>query len=281
MWDRDLRKEFGAMVPTWGVSASPVVDGDLVLFDVGGRRDHGIMAFHKKSGEVAWASDSGIPGYSSPLTVELDGARQSIFFTGSQLISLDPTNGRRHWSKPWKTAYDVNAAAPVHVPPDSVFVSSGYDTGASLLKVMRRDGALDVEEIWHTDSMKNQFSSSIYHDGHLYGFDDKELKCIDAETGEDRWRKIGFGHGSLILLGEHLAVLGDQGTLAVVAADPEGYREYGSFKVARGKHWTAPTYHRGRLLVRNQRELVAFQVGPPAAPAPPRPPAAPKAPPDR
>lgn len=272
VWDRDLRREFGATVPTWGVSASPVVYQDLLLFNVGGRSGHAVMAFNQDSGDVRWSAESGIPGYSLPLMVDLAGVEQSIFFTGRRLLSLASASGELLWHRPWKTAYDVNAAAPLFIPPDRVFVSSGYDTGASLLRVVEEKGRPAVEELWHVSSMKNQFSSSIYHEGHVYGFDDKQLKCIDVETGADRWRKAGFGHGSLIYIDEHLLVLSDDGRLALIAAEPDHYEEEAVVRIARGKHWTAPSYHRGHLLVRNQRELMSFQIESPAStpPAPPR-----------
>ncbi len=106
--------------------------------------------------------------------------------------------------------------------------------------------------------MKNQFSSSVLHDGILYGFDDATLKAIDAATGNERWKQRGFGHGSLILAGGHLFVLSDRGKLALVEATPEAYRERGSGQVLSGKCWTPPTLAGGRLYLRNEEELVAL-----------------------
>ena len=278
IWDRDLRKEFGAVVPTWGVSASPIVFQDLLLFNVGGRAGHSLMAFDKKNGEVRWQTATGIPGYSLPLTVEVAGMEQSIFFTGTELIAVEPKTGNDLWQLSWKTAYDVNAAAPVWVPPDRLFISSGYDTGAALLQIKNQEGAIKIEELWRSREMKNQFSSSIYHDGHLYGFDNEHFKCIGADDGVTRWRKTGLGHGSLLYADGHLVVLSDGGRLAIVEAAPDRYREKASAQISRGKHWTAPTLQRGRLLVRNQKKLMAFKLGPLQAPQPPEPPTPPKAP---
>lgn len=272
IWDRDLRKEFGAIVPTWGVSASPVVKGGLVLFNVGGRNGYSLVAFDKKTGDVRWNTASGMPGYSLPIFVEVDGVEQSIFFTGNQVISVVPSDGSVLWQRSWKTAYDVNAAAPVHIPPDRLFISSGYDTGAALFRIQSRDGGADIEELWRTRSMKNQFSSSVYHDGYLYGFDNEHFKCIGADDGKDRWRKKGFGHGSLLYVDGHLVVLSDKGRLTLVEADPNRYQEKAGAQISRGKHWTAPTFHRGRLFVRNQKSLKAFELGLPDPPAPPKPP---------
>ncbi len=47
--------------------------------------------------------------------------------------------------------------------------------------------------------MKNHFSSSVLHDGHIFGFDNATLRSISAKTGESNWAKRGFGKGSLML----------------------------------------------------------------------------------
>ncbi|MEM8933094.1 MAG: PQQ-binding-like beta-propeller repeat protein, partial [Acidobacteriota bacterium] len=221
VWDIPLRKTFGAAVPTWGVSAAPVIHGDLLLFDVGGEKGHGIVAFDKATGAVRWKADTGLPGYSLPITFTAAGREQTVFFTGKKLVSLVPDTGAQLWEYPWKTAYDVNAAAPIFLPPDRLFVSSGYDTGAALLRVVKKGDGLGVEEVWMSRRMKNQFSSSVELDGVIYGFDNKSLKAIQVADGEATWRKSGFGHGSLLLAGDHLVVLGDNGKLALVEATAE------------------------------------------------------------
>ena len=117
--------------------------------------------------------------------------------------------------------------------------------------------------------MKNQFSSSVLHNGILYGFDDATFKAIDAATGNERWKQRGFGHGSLILAGGHLIVLSDRGKLALVSATPDEYRELGSAQVLEGKCWTSPSLADGRLYVRNEEQLIALDWKGGATPAAP------------
>lgn len=259
-WNVDLAEEYGAKVPTWGVSAAPVVEDGLLLFNVGGKEGYLQAAFDKASGELEWHSGSGKPGYSLPLTITVEDVRQTIIFAGDKVVSIDPATGTEHWSHPWSTAYDVNAAAPVFVPPNQLFISSGYDTGSSLFELSAKDGKASAEVVWSSRRMKNQFSSSVYHDGHIYGFDNRSLKCIVAATGEDVWRKSGFNHGSLFLVDGHLVVLGEKGKLALVEATPESYVEKALFQAAQGKHWTVPTLYGDLLYVRNEKDLIAFQL---------------------
>jgi outer membrane protein assembly factor BamB len=258
VWEHDLVRELGAAPPTWGISTSPLVEGNLLLVDVGGSRGRSLVAFDKKTGDTVWASQSEVAGYSAPIAVTVGGVRQVIFFTGRAIVSVSPKDGRLFWRVPWKTDWDVNAATPIFVPPDRLYVSSGYSTGAALFKIEVIDGKAGAEQVWQNRRMKNQFSSSVLHNGHIYGFDNSVLKCIAAATGEEKWKESGFGHGSLILADGHLIVLSERGKLYFVEATPAGYREKGSTQILSGKCWTAPTLADGRLYLRNEEQLLAL-----------------------
>ncbi len=253
-WQHDLRTEYGANPPGWGISTSPLVEGKLLIVNVGGAGNKSIVAFDKANGKPVWTSQSDAAGYSAPIAITVRGVRQVIVFTAAGIVSVSPEDGRLFWRTSWKTDYDVNAATPIFFPPDKLFVSSGYGTGSALLQINRTN----VAEVWRSRGMKNQFSSSVLHDGVLYGFDDATFKAIDAATGKERWKQRGFGHGSLILAGGHLIVLSDKGKLALVEATPEEYKELGNAQVLEGKCWTSPSLADGRLYVRNEEQLIAF-----------------------
>lgn len=262
-WAKDLKTAYGARVPTWGVSTSPLVEDGRIYLDVGGREGYSVMALDRKTGDALWGSQSDIPGYSTPVIETIDGQRQLFVFSGTQIVGLNPDNGRLLWKKGWRTDYDVNAAIPIFVPPNRVLVASGYGVGAALLEIRQGESGWTAEEVWTTRGMKNQFSSSISHRGTLYGFDDGTFKALDLASGDERWKVRGFGHGSLTLAGDHLVVLGDKGQLAVVEATPEEYRKKAEMQIFRGKTWTVPTVADGRLFVRNENEIVALDVATP------------------
>ncbi len=259
VWKRNLQKELNARIPTWGVSTSPVVEDELLLFNVGGE-GRAIVAFDRHSGEVVWQAGDDLASYSTPVVITAAGMRQAVFFSGSKILAVAPSSGEVLWSQRWKTAYDINAAAPIYIAPDKLFVSSAQDKGAALFRITGHEMALRAVPVWKTAGMQNQFSSSVYHDGYLYGFDGKYLKCIDASDGEDRWRRGGLGHGSLFYADGHLVVLGDEGQLRLVEANPSAYVEKAAARVAKGKHWTVPTLYGGKLYVRNERDLYCFQL---------------------
>src|SRR5678810_200275 len=116
---------------------------------------------------------------------------------------------------PWRTNYDVNAAMPVFVPPDKVFISSSYDTGGAVYAIRKTGDKFAASEVWKSHIMKNHFNSSILYGGYLYGFDDATLRCIDANTGQEKWSQKGFAKGSLLLADGHLVIFSESGLLAL------------------------------------------------------------------
>jgi outer membrane protein assembly factor BamB len=259
-WKHDLAREFGARMPQWGSSSSPLVEGNLLLVAVGGSGGHSAMAFDKRSGKVVWAALDDRPGYASPIAITAAGVRQAIFFTGSSVAGVAPADGRVLWQVPWTTDYDVNAATPLFVAPDKLYVSSGYDTGSAVFQLHADGGRVTVQPVWKSHEMKNQFSSAVLSGDYVYGFDNGTLKCVKAQTGEERWKQRGLGHGSLILADGMLVVLSEGGKLVLADAAPDAYHERASFQALNGRCWTGPSLAGGKLFLRNREQMEAFDL---------------------
>ena len=257
VWKHDLPREFDSTSPTWGFSTSPLVKGELVLVEPGGQGGGSLAAFRKNDGTLVWSSHGDPVGYSSPLGVEFQGQPQILFFTGRNLLSVTLEQGKVLWQVPWTTSYDVNASTPIWIPPNRVFISSGYGVGGAVFEV-GRSGA--PRQVWKNREMRNHFSTSVYLNGFLYGFDNATLKCIDAADGSMKWRARGLGRGSLISADGMLIVLGERGQLALVEATPGAYNEPARAQVLRGKCWTSPTLAHRKLYLRNQEEIVCLDL---------------------
>src|SRR5262249_15390080 len=142
----------------FGVTTSPVLEGDNLVLNVGGRG--GIVALDKDTGKEVWKATGDPASNSSPVAATLGGKRSLIFFTRTGLVILDPRTGAVRHSKRWRASYDasVNAATPV-VVGDEVFISACYETGGTVLRV-GKDG---LESLWANDeSLSNHFSTSVY-----------------------------------------------------------------------------------------------------------------------
>lgn len=257
-WTVDLVERHGAELPSFGFAGSPLVSDGVIYLDIGGSKG-GLLAVKLADGTALWQSGTAKAGYSSPIRTTLGGVDQVVFFTGKTVLGAQPSTGTVLWSLPWSTSYDVNAATPLVLGPDRLFVASGYGHGGAEVRVA--PGAKDAELAWTTKRMKNKHATSVLHDGHLYGFNETKLTAVDATTGEELWSEDGLGRGTLIGVGDTLIVLAEDCRLLRVKASPKAYKEVSAMpSFSEGPCWTAPALADGTLYLRGKTELTAIDV---------------------
>jgi outer membrane protein assembly factor BamB len=196
------------------------------------------------------------------MLVTLAGTRQIVSVSATRAVGLDPAAGALLWEYPWPTGQGINVAQPVLLGNDRVFLSASYGQGAGVFQVERDGDRFRTRRIWENSRMKNKFTSSLLHEGYLYGLDESILACVDASTGELKWKGGRYGYGQPLLVGGHIVVLTEAGELVLVRATPERHDEVARFSAIEGKTWNHPVIANGRLLVRNLREMAAFDIRP-------------------
>lgn len=252
IWMVDLPAEFGSSVPRWGFTSSPLLVDDILILETGGTEERAFTAFDKNSGKVLWSKATANTSYCSPAIAEIDGKINVVFANDTMLRSFS-INGEELWA--FRMPLRSPTAMPVFIAPDRFFCSSVSQTGSFIVEI--KDG--QPLEILKSETMQNNWSSSCYLDGYLYGFSKAKLQCVSAETGEMKWGKRGFGKGSLIIAGNKIFVMSDQGKIIVVEATPDQYHEIGTFQALEGKSWTPPTYVDGKLYVRNLSKMSCYK----------------------
>ncbi|MYC71896.1 MAG: PQQ-binding-like beta-propeller repeat protein [Gemmatimonadetes bacterium] len=258
-WSRNIVRDFDSVRPNRIFAASPLVNRNLVLIEAGGKSGHSLMAFDKISGETAWTTGSDERGHSSPIIATIGQTRQAVFFTGFGLIAVAPQKGRVLWQYPYITSQSTNVVTPVFIPPNRFFISSSSDMGGSLVEVTATDKGYEVAEVWRNKNMRNHAATSIYYQGHLYGFDGSTLKCLDAETGEEKWK--AQGKGTLIVADGHLVILDERCNLSIVEATPAGFVEKANIPVfRRSRCGTVPSLADGGIYLRDNEEIVRINI---------------------
>ena len=262
VWQRNILRDFSGRNPGWLISESPLVDGDRVIVTPGGR-GAGMVALDKMTGKTIWVSKElgDQAGYASTIVADVDGVRTLMTFTGAAGVGVRASDGKLMWRHRGAANGTANIATPVF-HDDKVFYSSAYGAGAALLGLRSTGGEVRAQEIYRTRDMQNHHGGLVLVDGYLYGFSNSILTCLEFATGEMMWRHRSVGKGSLSYADGHLYILSENNVVGLVEATPAGYREKGRFTIAdQGwQSWAHPVVSRGRLYLRNQGILAAYDI---------------------
>jgi outer membrane protein assembly factor BamB len=291
IWKVDTMAEFGVVQNFFGVGSTPVVEGDLLIVQVGGSpprsgrfptmeqkgNGSGVVAFDKYTGKVRYKVTDELAGYAGPVLATIAGRRWCFVFARGGLIGMEPATGHIDFHFPWraKTLECVNASNPV-VVGDQVFISETYGPGSSLLKV--KPGSYEV--VWNDadkrlrKSMQCHWNTPIYHDGYLYGCSGRhennaELRCIEWATGKVMWSQRGLPRTSLLMVDGHFLCLSEDGQLLLLKANPNKHEEVANLEVREGANslleypcWAAPIISHGLLYVRGKDQLICLELIP-------------------
>jgi outer membrane protein assembly factor BamB len=242
IWSKNLNKELDLAVPRWGCAGSALVQGNMIVLNMGSAG----VALDKVSGKMIWVSAKTAGAYATPVPLTLGADRCLAILSRQSLVTVKAADGHEVWSYPWKTDYDVNAADPI-VAGDRLFISSGYNHGGAVVKVT----AQGAEKVWENKNIRNHFNSCVLWEGHLYGPDDKGLRCITFDTGELKWTYPEFGKGSLMVADGKMVALSEKGELIIATPTPKAFEPISRAKVLTGKCWTTPLLANGHIYCRN------------------------------
>jgi outer membrane protein assembly factor BamB len=260
IWGVNLMERFGGRVPTWGISESPLIDGDRLIVTPGGP-GASVVALEKLKGNLLWKSQSDSAGYSSPIAFDAGGARKVVVFTAQGAIALDMKNGEFQWRYDKVANRTANIATPI-VHDGYVFLSSDYGTGCALLKLTASAKAVDASEVYFNREMRNHYTTSVLVGDHLYGFSSGILTAMKFLTGEVAWRDRSVGKGNVIYAEGNLYAFGEDGVVGLIQATPQSYREKSRFEIRKGSYptWTPPVIANGKLYLRDQDNLYCYNI---------------------
>jgi outer membrane protein assembly factor BamB len=257
IWNVDTMMQFGVRKGYFGAAGSPLVEDGRVIANVGGKtagKGAGIVAFNADTGAVLWTATDHEASYSSPVSAMFDGQRRAVFLTRNGLVGLDPASGAVVFQRQWRSRSQasVNAATPV-VVGDMIFVSATYETGAALLRVK----GSQLAELWSGDEiLSNHYATSVYYNGFLYGFHGRQeytpsLRAVELKTGAVKWNEDKFHAGTVLLAGDRLVILRQNGELVLAAATPEAFRPIARAQILPPTVRSYPALADGFLYARN------------------------------
>jgi outer membrane protein assembly factor BamB len=281
IWSRDFKKDYGLKIPTWGVSAHPLLDGQKLICVVGGEGSVAV-AFDKDTGKELWrALSAKEPGYCPPMIYEFAGRRQLILWHAEAVNGLDPETGAVFWTEPWKLNYGMAIATPRKLG-EQLYLSCFYN-GSMMLRFEPGTNAPAI--VWKTAKMSERdtrhlnctMNTPFIEDGHIYGACSYgEYRCLRADTGERVWETFApssgkserWGNCFTIKNGSRFFLFSEKGDLIIANLSSKGYEEISRARLVepvntdpgRPVVWVHPAFANRHIYIRNDQEIVCFDL---------------------
>ena len=285
LWKRDLRREYRIRMPNWGISSSPIIEGDLLITQIGGEGEACVIALDRKTGEERWKAFPDEASYVAPIVIDQAGRRVVVLALGFRLVAFAPEDGKLFWS------YDMRKGSwPIAIPSPVVegdlmfFTSAG--SGAVLFRLASDRPAVDV--IWKRsgrrprspDTLSSVIPTPLVMNGHVYGVQTGgEFRCLDLMTGKRQWETTKTmpkaWHATMHLVrygetGDRAWIFNELGDLILARLTGKGYEELTRAKLIaptveqgpRGREvtWSHPAFAYRHVFARSDRRLVCADL---------------------
>ena len=284
LWQRDLRSEYRIRMPNWGIAAHPIIEGELMITQIGGAGDACVVALDRRTGVERWKAFPDEASYAPPIAIEQAGRRLIVMALGFRLVAFDPADGTLRWSHEQpKSSWPIAIPAPV-VVGDLMFYSNAH-AGSYLFRLARDRPAVDV--VWERrrrprteDTLHPVIPDPLVMNGLVIGVQtDGELRCLDLMTGKRQWETIEAmpkaWHATMHLVragetGDRAWIFTEEGNLILVRLTAEKYEELTRARLlqptleqgprGRAVTWAHPAFAYRHVFARSDRELVCADL---------------------
>lgn len=284
LWQRDLRSEYRIRMPNWGIAAHPIIEGELMITQIGGAGDACVVALDRRTGVERWKAFQDEASYAPPIVLEQAGRRLIVIPLGFRLVAFDPADGTLRWSHEQpKSSWPIAIPAPV-VVGDLMFFATAA-AGSYLFRLAHDRPAVDV--IWERgrrprtdDTLHPVIPDPLVMNGLAIGVQtDGELRCLDLMTGKRQWETIQpmpkAWHATMHLVragdtGDRAWIFTEEGNLILARLTAEKYEELARSRLleptleqgprGRAVTWAHPAFAYRHIFARSDRELVCADL---------------------
>lgn len=275
-WQKSYPQEFLSPSRIWGFCDYPLVDGDRLVCTPAGPGGF-FAALDKRTGVVLWKTP-GLPGegagYGAMVVSEAAGRRHYVALLARSLIGIAPEDGRILWHQPRSELRVASYFTPI-VRDDWVLSPNGYGAGLKAYRILREgDGLRCVEQYHETLRIGGFEDSTVLVGDHLFVTEQAGVEvCLDWRTGQRLWTSESPDRrrrAALTYADRHLYVRRSDGSVTLVEATADGYREKGRFSIPQVEEATGVTFPvvaGGHLYLRDNNRLFCHDIRDAASPS--------------
>jgi outer membrane protein assembly factor BamB len=261
-WAIHVADDLGGVPPFYGFGTSPILAEGTLVVEIGAGEGKAIAGLDPDTGALRWSLGNEEINYQSPIVATIGGRSQVVAGDAKVLYGIDASDGTVLWSHEHQGDERAMGGATIIPVPSGdgrLLIMNKIDS-STMLQVARDGDGWSVSELWTNNSIKQSYVVPVYHDGYLYGMNNRILVCVDAATGELAWRSREPGDGFPTIVGDLLVIATKPGTLHVADASPEGYRELASIELFGEHTWSTVAYAGGSLFARSMAKVARIDA---------------------
>ena len=241
---------------------SPLVEGNSVIFHVGGLGSGALTSFDLNSGDVRWSWSGDGPGYASPIVAVFDGVRQVVTPTEKKIVGVDAGTGALLWERPLVHQFASNAITPI-VHGQTIIVAGTGPLFA--FSVARSNGRWTTDQVWENTELPLRFSTPVVVNDTLFGLSGRnsgQYYAMDAKSGKTLWTSDPRqgAHASIARAGNLVLSLENDGEFVVFRANQGAFEQLKRYTVSANETWTQPAISGNRVLVKDVTTLTLWTL---------------------
>ena len=242
---------------------SPMVDGNNVIFHVGGHGKGALTAFDINTGAVKWSWTGDGPSYGSPVIATISGTRQLIIVTQDKIIGVDPASGALFWERAFPSKISVNSGTPV-MAGDTVIVG-GSDLPTQAFTPVKNGSTWTTTTVWENNDIPLRHTNMVLAGDLIFGMTTKnsgQYFAVNAKTGQSLWTSPGRQGtaGAIMRFGDYFFSLQNNGELLVIRNSPSAFDVVKRYKVAEGETWAEPVFSGNRILIKDLNHVTLWTL---------------------
>ena len=255
VWKKNIIRDFGAELITWGMCSTPLVVDDKLIVNPGAK-NASIVALDLQTGKVVWKTPGEPAAYSSFILGKFGNVRQIVGYDAISIGGWDPNSGRRLWKLLPEEEGDFNVPTPIDINGRLLVVSENNGTR---LYDFDDNGRIKPEPLAQNLDLSPDSSTPVVINKLVFG-SSAGLYCLDPMDGlktlyADDEDDAFYEYAAVIAGNNHVLIITVEGELVLIQATRDRYTFKSRLRLfEEAEVWSHPALVGNRLYIRNISE---------------------------